>query len=104
LTNVYKHSLSSLALVNLSTKNDAVVISVSDLGKGFDSSLGNPWVLDSNKFGLLSINERVEMFGGQMTVHSRKNEGCQVQIRIPLRSNEHKLNKNNAKVDDHPPR
>jgi PAS domain S-box-containing protein len=80
LWNVVKHSGAKCAAVKLSGTNDAIHLSVSDQGKGFDPSLAPP----ARSLGLLSMRERVRLVHGEIQWDSKPGEGTRVQVRVPL--------------------
>ena len=64
------------------TTPDAVVLTVEDDGRGF-----NPRQRDAHAghhFGLLTMRERAEGLGGQLTVASVPGRGTRVQAEVPL--------------------
>lgn len=84
LSNIYKHAQTDRADVILKVGDDQVSLTVKDNGKGFDTSIGSTWMITNNMLGLLYMKERVESIGGKRTITSKKNEGCRIEVRIPL--------------------
>ena len=80
LNNVVKHARAAEAAVELSFEEDAAVLRVRDSGSGFDPRSPRP----AERFGLVSMKERVEALGGTMTVRSAPGEGTEVAVRLPL--------------------
>jgi signal transduction histidine kinase/ligand-binding sensor domain-containing protein len=80
LTNILKHSAATRAKLSMSTANDAFEISVSDNGKGFDTSSSS----NSSGNGLINIFRRVEEIGGRYSVESQPGKGTAIRIGIPL--------------------
>jgi len=57
------------------------VLTVSDNGHGFDLTQ-----LSSNgegHFGLLSMRERAESFGGKLALHTQPGQGTRVDVWVP---------------------
>ena len=75
LANVAKHSQARRAEVLLAYDADAMTLTVSDDGQGFD--LGEP----RSGLGLRSMRERAEALGGTLTIESALGAGTRVQIR-----------------------
>lgn len=83
LNNIRKHSNAKSVHVKLEKSNDNIIFSVTDDGKGIDSSSGNPWNLNHNKFGLFSIKERAEALAGKMIINSEIDKGYQILVTMP---------------------
>ncbi len=83
LLNVVRHAGTKSAAVRLSSKRAGwLAISVSDKGRGFDPTRNN----HETPFGLFSIRERTEAFGGSMEITSAPDAGCTITIALPLES------------------
>jgi len=80
LHNVVRHSGASSALVRIERVGEDVVLSVSDRGAGFDPLA----VRAGTSLGLQSIEERVHLLNGQLSVRSKKGEGTRIEARVPL--------------------
>jgi signal transduction histidine kinase len=85
LMNIYKHSGAKIAELALRKEDGKAILTISDGGKGFDTSQGPPWMKDKNKLGLLSMKERAETVGGELDLQSKANRGFRVEARIPIR-------------------
>ena len=60
-----------------------VVLSVSDRGVGFD-----PYAVRAGtSLGLQSIEERVHLLNGRLSVRSKTGEGTHIEAHVPLRPN-----------------
>jgi signal transduction histidine kinase len=87
LSNVARHAQASHVLVELRVEGRQLCIDVEDDGVGFDQSTvarreGRP------HWGLLGIQERADLLGGQARFDSTPGAGTRVEVRIPL-SQEH---------------
>jgi PAS domain S-box-containing protein len=80
LRNVAKHSGAAKASVTLAAREAALVLTVSDTGRGFDAAS----VKGKGGLGLVSIEERVMAAGGTLTIQTRPGDGTRIQVRIPL--------------------
>ena len=83
LTNVARHARASEAKVQVQTLDDAVRMTITDNGKGFDGERA----LDakaSKRLGLLGMRERLEMVGGHLSVTSRQAKGATIIAQVPL--------------------
>jgi signal transduction histidine kinase len=84
LMNVSKHAKTDTAQVSVSRKNESIQISVEDGGVGFNTAvLDTPFDRDTG-FGLFSIRERIQYFGGKFKLRSNPGEGTQVTITVPI--------------------
>ena len=79
LTNVRKHARAKVASVNVSYDDDALRLRVCDDGVGRTEPLG------ASGYGLLGIRERVEVYGGTLTVASPVDGGFQIDAAMPVR-------------------
>jgi PAS domain S-box-containing protein len=80
LRNVAKHSHASNAQVRLTANSEAVFLTVSDNGIGFEPSA----VLLAEGIGVRSMRERARMLHGTFEVLSRPMQGTQIAVRVPL--------------------
>lgn len=80
LMNVVKHSGAKSATVGIAwQKKNWIAIAVTDNGKGFVVTPQN----QSRTFGLFSIRERIEAFGGRFEVTSRPGRGSRAVLVLP---------------------
>ena len=79
VTNAMKHGKSKDIWVKLEWLKDAVNIVVKDDGVGFDAKN-----VKDHSFGIIGMQERVELLHGQMRIQSEINRGTTVLIKIPL--------------------
>ncbi|MGB3681027.1 MAG: sensor histidine kinase, partial [Rubrobacteraceae bacterium] len=82
LSNVRKHASASEATVTLSYAEDVVVLDVQDDGVGFDPDAAAD--VAEGGFGLQAMRERVEQFGGRLTVESAPGDGTTLAVQLPL--------------------
>ncbi len=79
LMNVNKHAGVKAAQVRIQKEKKRLTIEVLDRGAGFDSSKNG-----EGKFGLFSIRERAEAFGGSLGVDSIRGKGTCVTLTLPI--------------------
>ena len=81
ITNVRKHAGVNKALVKVEDTGSMLTLVIKDEGKGFD-----PERIDQQreKYGIVGMQERVQIFGGEFEVFSRPGEGTQIIIKVPL--------------------
>ncbi|MFW6146072.1 MAG: PAS domain-containing protein [Planctomycetota bacterium] len=83
LVNVAKHAQVDRADVRMTWEEGRMRIEVADGGRGFDPTTVHAKV-DEGGFGLFSIRERVEMFGGRMDLRSAPGQGTTVRLEVPF--------------------
>lgn len=79
LNNVWQHSNSRRARVELTRTERTVRISVRDWGRGFD-----PDRVDTSRFGLVGVRQRARLLGGNVLIRSGVGRGCTVRVTLPL--------------------
>jgi signal transduction histidine kinase len=78
LINVVRHAGVKRAHVDTQRAGDIVIVTVSDEGAGFDSSVAE------SGLGLVSVRERIGYIGGNAVIASNPGEGTVVTLSIPL--------------------
>jgi two-component system CheB/CheR fusion protein len=79
LRNVVKHSGARRAMVSVAGKNDAIVLTVKDYGRGFDASRSK-----KRGLGLISMEERVRQAGGEFSLRTTPGTGVRIDVHIPI--------------------
>jgi PAS domain S-box-containing protein len=82
LMNVAKHSKANKAEVKVSQNNSGIQISVKDNGIGFEKGISDSGGDLTGGFGLFNIRERLNHFGGQLTIRSGR-RGSHVIMAVP---------------------
>lgn len=86
LFNVVKHGKTDHAYIELSKGGEEeCVIIVRDEGCGFDVTAAPM----SSGFGLFSVRERLQLFGGRITIQSAPNQGTRITIHAPIGATTH---------------
>jgi CheY-like chemotaxis protein len=86
LLNVVKHAGCNKASLCLRMEPGAIVLAVSDNGKGDrPEAVQDPG--NRRGFGLFSIRERAELLGGKLTVEASPRRGMRVTLSLPLPAN-----------------
>jgi signal transduction histidine kinase len=76
VTNAVRHSGASDCRVTVEYRDDAVIIDVSDTGRGGPAGAGG--------FGITGMRERATLLGGDLTAGPRPDGGFRVRARLPL--------------------
>ena len=82
LHNAVKHSGVKRIDVQLSEQSNEVQLTISDSGKGFDLESAKK----SKGLGLTSMEERVKLVNGTITIASESMLGTNIYVRIPVKS------------------
>ncbi len=80
LQNVVKHSASRHAYVSLNGHIDTINLTVKDSGAGFDPQEK----MRGRGLGLTSMNERLKVVGGHLSIHSQLGQGTTIQAVAPV--------------------
>jgi len=85
LFNVVKHSQATKVKVSIRRIGERISISVEDNGMGFVPAEVTAKAVGKGGFGLFSIRERLEQFGGHLQIESAPGGGCKVTMIAPLK-------------------
>jgi signal transduction histidine kinase len=85
LRNVVKHARASTARLRLATEGAATVLTVSDDGAGFTSSVESTGehAVQMGGLGLLTMRERATAIGGTIRIDSSPAKGTTVEVVVP---------------------
>ncbi len=84
ISNIVRHSGASTVSIRLSASDDTVTGMVEDDGSGF--SVESQAVLGGRGLGMLGMQERAAILGGEVRVESEIGRGTRVHIRLPASS------------------
>jgi signal transduction histidine kinase len=79
LTNVVRHAEASHVAVCVTLQPDALLLEVTDNGKGITPEQG----VKRTSLGLLGMHERATLWGGDLAIQGRPGEGTTIRVRIP---------------------
>ncbi len=80
LTNIRRHSQSSHAQVDAQFLTHQIIITVQDDGIGFDMPEETAELVETGGLGLMGVEERAQLFGGQMSITSQTGQGTTVKV------------------------
>lgn len=88
INNIEKHAAASQVWINLAQKEDELVITIQDNGKGFDVSSTMAHYYQGSSLGLINMQERAELLNGKLTLESGTTPGesgtlVQLSIQLP---------------------
>jgi signal transduction histidine kinase len=84
LTNIARHAQAKQVWVDLQRREQALFLLIRDDGIGFDVPAARERVSHGVSFGLLGMQERVELAGGQFEIRSTAGHGTEIHVRFPL--------------------
>ncbi|HEX9679889.1 MAG TPA: ATP-binding protein [Anaerolineales bacterium] len=83
LSNVVRHAQARHAFVRLSFEDRAVELSILDDGVGFELPETPADFARGGHYGLLGLQERAELLGAELHIHSLPGEGTRLTFRVP---------------------
>ncbi len=90
LTNISRHAQAKRVDITLRRDGTDLLLEVQDDGRGFDLAAMNQRAVAGGSLGVLGMQERATLLGGQLDIGSAPGEGCTVQLRCPWRNLEEK--------------
>jgi signal transduction histidine kinase len=87
LQNVHKHAHASEVKVRAEFTSEVVAIAVRDDGVGFIVPPSPTELASQGSFGLMGIEERAQLFGGKLEIHSQPGHGTELKVTLPLELN-----------------
>jgi len=86
LNNVRKHAAADQATIKLVGASPNIILRIEDNGKGFDTEARKRALDNEKRMGLRSMQERVNLLQGQMTIQSRSMQGTKIFIKFPFKA------------------
>ena len=83
LTNILRHSGSTVARISLERAPGVLKVSIGDQGHGLPSVLRGDENLFAAGVGIASMRERARELGGSMSIHS-DDRGTAIEVRLPI--------------------
>jgi len=81
MQNIYKHAESQYVKISLQLKNNVILLTIEDDGKGFDINKSRKGI------GIKNINSRIEEIEGVAKFDSKINQGTVLKITVPYKLN-----------------
>ncbi len=88
LTNVARHANARQVDIKLSRDDDDLLLLVQDDGNGFDLAAMRERAVAGGSLGVLGMQERATLLGGQLDIDSSPGRGSTLQLRCPWRIQE----------------
>ncbi|SCY45609.1 PAS domain S-box-containing protein [Desulfoluna spongiiphila] len=83
LNNAAKHAEATLIKVRLLGSHPDLILRIEDNGCGFDPEERMVSALKEKRMGLKSMEERVNLLSGSLTLHSREGSGTRIVVKFP---------------------
>jgi signal transduction histidine kinase len=80
LRNIAEHSRARVAHVGLNPTAEGLELTINDDGQGFD-------IVEARRLGgvgLISLDERVRLIGGSLTIETQRGRGTELRVRVPI--------------------
>jgi len=87
MNNVLKHAQARAVCVRLGLSGGRIFLRIQDNGRGFDPGLRLSRER-SDHFGLMTMNERIELLGGELVVESKPGSGTTITAWLPMQKGE----------------
>jgi signal transduction histidine kinase len=84
LYNIVKHAQATSAKISIQRACNDLRIVVEDNGIGFNIDLIDHKHNKTKGFGLFSICERLEYYGGSLTIESNESQGTKITLLMPM--------------------
>ncbi len=84
MTNVARHARAQQVWIELRLCEQALELVIRDDGAGFDTSVVRQRAAEETSFGLIGMQERVELLGGVLILESQPGQGTCIRARLPL--------------------
>ena len=85
LNNIKKHAQASHVVIRLVASSPHIILRIEDNGIGFDVQGRLARSLKEKRMGLSSMEERVSLLEGKMSIRSRPSKGTKIFIEVPIR-------------------
>ena len=86
VTNVLRHAGAGRVFVDLHAQRDRLELAIEDDGAGFDVTAARRGIRSGRSLGLLSMEERVSLIAGEMSIDSAPGRGTRIHVSCPLTS------------------
>jgi two-component system, NarL family, sensor histidine kinase UhpB len=84
ISNVVRHAEARSVTITLDEREGFLQLAVEDDGRGFDVARTAREALSSRRLGLLGIQERAELLGGEATIDAAPGRGTRIVVSLPI--------------------
>ena len=92
LTNIVRHAQAQQVQVELQHETALLQLRIRDDGVGFDVGAARERAVRGTSMGLLGMQERVQLVGGQLAIASKPQRGTEICARFPLQRQAYESN------------
>ncbi len=85
LNNIKKHAEAGHVIIRLVASSPNIILRIEDNGKGFDVARRLTSYFKEKRMGLSSMEERVSMLEGTMSIKSQPSKGTRIFIEVPCK-------------------
>jgi signal transduction histidine kinase len=82
--NVRKHARAENVWITLASRDGELLIQVRDDGRGFDVKAMKRDYDEQGSLGMLNIEERSKVLGGQLSIQAQPGQGTTISLTVPL--------------------
>lgn len=83
LTNAERHADATSIQITVTFDQD-IIISIEDDGRGFEMHLSTSDHVHAGRLGLMGMQERAQLIGGELKIHTSPDEGTTISVCVPL--------------------
>ncbi|MBN1160940.1 MAG: PAS domain S-box protein [Dehalococcoidales bacterium] len=83
LNNTRKHAKASKVNIRLESKDDNVLMTVTDNGQGFEAPGKIEGMVSAGRLGLMGMHERARLLNGTLQINSAPGKGTEILVNIP---------------------
>jgi two-component system sensor histidine kinase UhpB len=84
VNNILRHADAENVMIRLQQENDQICLEIEDDGRGFDVGTTAGQAVSRKQLGLLGIQERASLVGGEVQIASSPGLGTRVRVYVPL--------------------
>jgi len=85
LTNIIRHAHAARVAIELLQEGGSLLLCVRDDGVGFDIAAMHERALAGGSIGVLGMQERAVLIGGELEIVSNATKGSAIRVRCPMR-------------------
>lgn len=85
LTNISRHAIARHVEISMQRESGFFILCINDDGIGFDVNTMQKRAAQGQSIGVLGMQERAMLIGGQLELKSSPGQGCSIRLQCPLR-------------------
>lgn len=84
INNIARHSQANSARLMIRRVGDKINLRIEDNGRGFHTAEGPDEAIRQRHWGLIGIQERLDLIGGALSLNSDPGQGTCIEVHVPL--------------------